>query len=109
MSRWAAWSPLQRGRLAVILAAILWSTSGAFIKTLQLPDKTFAVYRAGFAGASLLLVVAAMRTRVTFAPAMLGMVASFALMNYWFMAAMVQTTAANAIFLQYSAPVWMYI
>lgn len=92
-----------------MLAAILWSTSGAFVKTLQLPDKTFAVYRAGIAGASLLLVVAATRTRITFDVRMIGMVTSFALMNYWFMASMVRTTAANAIFLQYSAPVWMFL
>jgi drug/metabolite transporter, DME family len=109
MHRWKGLSTLQRGRLAVMLAAILWSTSGAFVKTLQLPDKTFAVYRAGIAGASLLLVVAATRTKVTFDVRMIGMVASFALMNYWFMASMVRTTAANAIFLQYSAPVWMFL
>src|SRR5215203_2183471 len=108
MGRWSALSSVQRGRLAVMLAAVLWSTSGAFVKALQLPDKTLTVYRAGVAGASLLLVVAATRARVTFEPLMLGMIAAFALMNYWFMASMVRTTAANAIFLQYSAPVWMF-
>jgi len=109
MSRWAGLSTLQRGRLAVMLAAILWSTSGAFVKKLELPDKTFTVYRAGIAGTSLLLVVALTRAAITFEPMMLGMVAAFALMNHWFMASMVKTTAANAIFLQYSAPVWMYL
>ena len=99
----------QRGRLAVILAAILWSTSGAFVKTLQMPDTTLAVYRAGIAGASLLVVALALRVKFTFDGLMIGMVTAFALMNYWFMASMSRTTAANVIFLQYSAPVWMYL
>jgi DME family drug/metabolite transporter len=106
---WAGLSPLRRGRLAIMLAAILWSTSGAFVKSLNLHDATFTVYRAGFAGASLLLFVLLGRTRVTFDVRMLGMISTFALMNYWFMAAMTRTTAANAIFLQYSAPVWMFL
>jgi drug/metabolite transporter, DME family len=92
-----------------MLAAILWSTSGAFVKTLQLPDTTLAVYRAGFAGITLLVVAIATRVRFTFDVRMIGMVTCFGLMNYWYMASMSRTTAANAIFLQYSAPVWMYL
>jgi DME family drug/metabolite transporter len=92
-----------------MLAAILWSSSGAFVKTLQLPDVTLAVYRAGFAGLSLLIIALATRVKFSFDWRMLGMTASFALMNYWYMASMTRTTAANAIFLQYSAPAWMYL
>lgn len=42
-------------------------------------------------------------------PAMLGMVVCFATMNFSFVTAMTLTSAANAIFLQYTAPIWMFL
>ena len=40
---------------------------------------------------------------------MLGMVACFAAMNVMFVEALSRGTAANAIFLQYTAPLWLYL
>lgn len=118
---------LVRGRVYIILAALLWSTSGAFTKvltqptvfnaypppvdSLELDGKQYpiqlAAYRALFAG---LVLAATVRPRdIAFRPLMLGMAACFALMNVTFISAQALGTAANAILLQYSAPLWMYL
>ncbi|MCI0682831.1 MAG: DMT family transporter [Gemmataceae bacterium] len=115
------------GRLCIILAALLWSTSGAFTKVLTQPTiigaypppvdslewdgKQYpiqlAAYRALFAG---LVLAATVRPRdIAFRPLMIGMAVCFALMNITFISAQALGTAANAILLQYSAPLWMYL
>lgn len=121
----APWS----GRLLIAGAAVLWSLSGAFTKLLTLPDNSLAsaplptgglgfnqppvdglvmaFFRALFAG--LLLVPAVRRRHIAFRPAMIFMALCFAAMNASFVSAMAQGTAANAIFLQYTAPVWLYL
>ncbi len=115
------------GRLCIVLAAVLWSTSGAFTKVLTqetfaglnepalepfpLAGREFPVqiacYRMLFAGLFLLPTV---RPRdVRFRPAMLGMLLFFVCMNATFISAMALGKAANTILLQYSAPLWMYL
>ena len=98
---------LSRARLLLVISAVLWSTSGIFSKVLALPGPTMACYRAVFAGLALLPLLRwnAMRFRW----AMVGMVACFSTMNFCFVTAMTLTTAADAIFLQYTAPVWMFL
>jgi drug/metabolite transporter (DMT)-like permease len=116
-----------RGRLCIALAAVLWSLSGAFTKvltkdtflhvneppiaTLRLGDfdvpVQIACYRMLFAGLALSLTV---RPRdVRFRPAMLAMLLTFTVMNALFISALALGTAANAILLQYSAPLWLYL
>ena len=116
-----------RGRVCIVLAAVLWSLSGAFTKVLT-QDTVFhlnepkieslmlggldlpvqiACYRVLFAGIAL---SATLRRRdLTFRPAMLGMLACFTVMNALFISAIALGSAANAILLQYSAPLWMYL
>lgn len=96
----------------------MWSTSGAFTKVLTEPTALqlneppidhllIAFYRAFFAG--LVLVPLLRRRDISFRPMMLPMVASFAVMNATFVSALALGTAANAIVLQYTAPMWMYL
>jgi drug/metabolite transporter (DMT)-like permease len=110
-------SPAQ-GRLAILLAAVLWSTSGAFTKALtrdtplglNVPPVSalqIACGRVLFAG--LVLVPTLRRRDFSFRPAMLLMLACFAIMNATFVSALALGTAANAIVLQYTAPMWMYL
>lgn len=119
-------SPTQ-GRIYIVLAALLWSTSGAFTKVLTQPTfvganepaieplhlfgKDFAVqlacYRALFAG--LVLAATVRRADISFRPLMIVMAVCFALMNITFVSAQALGTAANAILLQYTAPLWMYV
>src|SRR6187401_2529225 len=112
----AASMSLARGRMCIVLAALIWSTSGAFAKVLTQPtlidahqppietlefqgknyDVQIAFYRALFAG--LVLACTVRRKDITFRPLMIVMAASFALMNITFVSAQAQGTAANAIF-----------
>jgi drug/metabolite transporter (DMT)-like permease len=115
------------GRLCIVAAAVLWSLGGAFTKLLTEPtmlgldepklatwvvaDKhvpiQIAFYRALFAG--LVLVPTLRRGDLQFKPMMLTMVFCFALMNATYITAQALGTAANAILLQNSAPLWMYL
>lgn len=76
-------------------------------KLIDLPGPTMACGRALFAAA--VLVPFLRRSKLTFRPAMLGMVACFATMNVCYVTSITLTTAANAIFLQYTAPAWMFL
>jgi DME family drug/metabolite transporter len=109
---------LTRGRVYIALAAVLWSTSGAFTKILT-KDTFFglhephvwaiqiAFYRVFFAG----LVLAPTLRLHDFSWRRLMLVAAvcFAVMNLLFVTAMDMGPAANAILLQYTAPMWMYL
>ncbi len=110
-------SPAQ-GRLLIALAALLWSTSGAFNKILtgqtflgldtpEIQPLQIAFGRVLFAG--MVLVPTVRRRDITFRPMMIAMAVSFAVMNGTFIWAMSVGTAANAIVLQYTAPMWMYL
>ena len=107
-----------RARLCIVAAAVLWSLSGAFKSVLTHPTPLglneplidpgqIAFYRVLFAGIVLLPTIR--RIDVGFRPAMIGMVLAFAAMNALFVRALTLGTAANAIFLQYTAPLWVYL
>jgi DME family drug/metabolite transporter len=109
---------LTQGRVCIALAAILWSLSGGFTKFLtgvmvqehgfdEVSALHIAFYRVLFAG--LVLAPGLRRADLAFRPAMLIMALSFAAMNALFVSAMALGTAANAILLQYTAPMWMYL
>lgn len=68
-----------------------------------------AEYRSLLAGIALLVFVRYRRVAITWSPPMIGMVLCFASMNYLFIGSMTLTTAANTIFLQYTAPFWMFL
>src|SRR5207302_502258 len=93
----AAPPTLTEGRLCIALAALLWSTSGAFTKVLTLDTAwglntpkieplQIAFYRALFAG--LVLLPLLRRNDVSFRPLMLGMTGCFAVMNATFVSAL---------------------
>jgi drug/metabolite transporter (DMT)-like permease len=97
---------------------VLWSTSGAFVNwltvdtPLRLNDPpldrlTIAFYRVLFAG--LILSLTLRRRDITFRPLMPVMVLCFALMNVTFISALALGKSADAILLQYSAPLWLYV
>jgi drug/metabolite transporter (DMT)-like permease len=110
--------PLAQARLCIVLAALLWSTSGAFTRLLlvdtalgvnypPLLPQRLAFGRVLFAG--LVLLPLLRRGDVSFHPMMLATAVSFAVMNALFVTALAEGTAANAILLQYTAPMWMYL
>jgi drug/metabolite transporter (DMT)-like permease len=86
-------------------AATLWSLSGAFAKTLGLEGPVMAAWRAMFAGLFLATLIRPGMVRWTKGMGLL--LGCFAGMNLTFIWAMTLTSAANVIFLQYTAPALM--
>ena len=102
---------LFRARMLVLLASVLWSLSGVFIKSppfQSIPEADrgliLACYRALFAGLFLLPFVKFKYVR--WRPGLIPLLIVFALMNLLFMTAMTKTSAAAAIFLQNTSVVW---
>ncbi len=100
------------GRGFILLAALLWSTSGFFAKapffaSWALNDRAVMLgfWRAAFAGLALLPLARRPAWKFRLLPAMFA----FAVMNGTFLLAMTNTTAANAIWLQYTAPAWVLL
>jgi drug/metabolite transporter, DME family len=96
----------RRGVLAIAGAALLWSTGGIGIKTVAEPPLKIACCRSAFAAVALL---ALFRPRVRLTAAFLAATASYAACLTTFVVATKWTTAANAIFLQYSGVVWVLL
>jgi drug/metabolite transporter (DMT)-like permease len=88
-----------------VAAAVLWSLSGVVAKSLPLDPLTIAFYRGLFAGVALLPFVPARKRIVR--PVMLPLGLVFGAMTACYLASVKLTTAANAIYLQYTATFWV--
>jgi len=97
---------------------VLWSLSGAFTRLVRhdtpvrlgpepVAAPTIAFYRALCAG--LVLVPTVRRGDLSWRGLMAVMIACFAAMNITFILAMAHGKSSNAILLQYTAPLWMYL
>jgi drug/metabolite transporter (DMT)-like permease len=89
----------------VLCAGVLWSLSGVITKSLPLDPLSIALYRGLFAGLALLPFVPG-RDRV-FRPIMIPLGLIFGAMTGGYLASVKLTTAANAIYLQYTATLWV--
>ncbi|MEX0978159.1 MAG: DMT family transporter [Pirellulales bacterium] len=101
-----------RGRLLVALAAILWSSSGLFAKATifevwPVEDRgiLLAFWRAAFAGMLLLPAVRRPQWDIRLVP----LCVAFITMNVTYLSAMTLSSAANAIWLQSTAPWWVFL
>jgi len=99
-------------RLLVVVAALLWSTSGLFARAPVFDDwpalqrgPLFAFWRALFAA----LALAPFVRRPRFHRLLIPLGICFTLMNVSFLSALVLTTPANAIWLQAAAPWWVFL
>jgi drug/metabolite transporter (DMT)-like permease len=88
-----------------VACAVLWSLSGAVAKSIPLDGVTIAIYRSLFAGLVLLPLVP--RSRWVFRAEMVPLGVVFGAMVGFYLAAVKSTTAANAIYLQYTATFWV--
>lgn len=96
------------GPLLVLTAAVLWSAAGVGIKSLDLPAMAIVGFRSGFAlPVMALLGRSALRISLLRRPAVAVAALAYCLMVCLFVSATRLTTAANAILLQYTAPVWI--
>lgn len=99
---------LLAARLLVLAAAMMWSSSGFFAKFHAIddwPGPLRAFWRAAFACVILLPLIRRPQWSWKLIPATL----IFAAMNYTYLTAMAKGTAANAIWLQNTAQMWVLI
>jgi drug/metabolite transporter (DMT)-like permease len=107
-----------RYTLYVVLAAVLWSTGGLGVKSVDVPPLALAGLRSAFAVPILLIAlvlelkrndrdVGSFVSSTVRRPLVWGAAASYAVMVVSFVVAAKLTTAANAILLQYTAPIYV--
>jgi len=91
----------------VLCAVLLWSTGGLFIKLATLDAYQITFFRSLLAGITVLIVARKDGLRIN----LFGIIASiiYATLLLLFVWATKHTTAANAIFLQYTAPIYILI
>jgi drug/metabolite transporter (DMT)-like permease len=96
-----------KSRLLLLAAAVLWSTAGAAIKSCGLDALQIAGARALIAGAFLFVAVRDARVRPDRRVLLVGVAYAFTVVL--FVMATKLTTAANAIFIQDTAPLWVLV
>ena len=100
-------SNIARGRLLIVSAALLWSLAGVFIKFLDVPPLTIVFYRSFFACLIFTSFVRRADWRIS-GPVGLSVLTYSAAISA-FVSANKLTTAANAIVLQYTAPIFVFL
>ncbi|MEF9918561.1 MAG: EamA family transporter [Eubacterium sp.] len=96
-----------KGILYIIIAAALMSTGGIFIKSIQASAITIAFTRSMIAGLVFLPFV--QWKKVKFNKNFIQLILAYAYLMISFVLATKLTTAANAIILQCTAPLWLYM
>jgi len=97
----------KKGLLAVLAAAMLWSTGGLFIKLVTLDAMQISFFRCVWAA---IVFAVIFRKQVFYANLFTFINAfSYAAVLILFVLSNKMTTAANAIFLQYTAPIYVLI
>jgi len=104
---WHLISNINQGRIFILLAGLLWSLAGIFIKSLELPAVVIVFYRSLFASLFFLLFLRKRRWKISFH--LFISVTSFTAAISCFVFSNKLTTAANAIVLQYTAPIFVFL
>src|SRR4051812_13779668 len=95
------------GPVLLIAAAVLWSFSGVLVKSMTWHPMAIAGTRSAIAIPVMLLFTG--KPRFTFSPAQVGGALAYAGTMVFFILATTMTSAANAIFLQYTAPIYVAV
>ncbi|MBS1513575.1 MAG: EamA family transporter [Bacteroidetes bacterium] len=102
----------RKGLVLISIAAFFWSTGGLFIKVLKTLDAfQISFYRSLIAAISIVIISAARKQAVKYSFDLISILCfvTFAGILILFVAATKLTTAANAIFLQFGAPIYLVI
>jgi drug/metabolite transporter, DME family len=93
--------------LLVLIAVLLWSTGGLFIKSTTIDAYQVTFFRSLFAALTVLILTRRSGLRINWFGIFTSVI--YALLLFLFVWATKKTTAANAIFLQYTAPIYILI
>ena len=99
----------RKGLILIALTAFLWSSSGLFIKILSLDAFQILFYRSAIAAVTIFIVSAFRKKTLKFEKDLISNLCaiSFAGILILFVTANKLTTSANAIFLQFTAPIYL--
>jgi drug/metabolite transporter (DMT)-like permease len=97
----------RRAIALLLLTALLWSTSGLFVKLLYWHPFSIFSARGIVAGVVFLIWLHRVQLRIT--PFLLAGAAGYMGAQFLFIFSTRMTTAANAIFLQYTAPIYVLV
>ncbi|QYO65797.1 DMT family transporter [Leptolyngbya sp. 7M] len=93
--------------LLVVIAVLLWSTGGLFIKLTSLDAYQVTFFRSFFAAVVVMIVTRKDGLKINTFGIFTSII--YAMLLFLFVWATKMTTAANAIFLQYTAPIYILI
>lgn len=101
----------RKGLIYISFAALLWSSGGLFIKVLKLDAFQISFFRSLIAAVTILVISYIRKADLKFEPGIVSVLCSvsYALILILFVIATKLTTAANAIFLQFTAPIYLLI
>jgi drug/metabolite transporter (DMT)-like permease len=105
MSKIAALKDRPKAILFLVLTATLWSLGGLLIKSINSNPLAIAGVRSGIAAIIILLAVG--KPKLNWSFAQVGAALAYTATVLLFVAANKNTTAANAILIQYTAPVYV--
>lgn len=105
MNRNAAVNERPKAILFLIITAVLWSLGGLLIKSVNSNPLAIAGMRSGIS--AVLMLIATGKPRLNWSFAQIGGALSYAATMLLFVAATKNTTAANAILIQYTAPIYV--
>lgn len=101
----------KKGLIYISFCALLWSSGGLFIKVLSLDAFQISFYRSGIAALTILIVSILRKKNLKFEFDIISILCSitYAFILILFVIATKLTTAANAIFLQFTAPIYLLV
>jgi len=91
----------------VLIAVFLWSTGGMFIKSTTIDAYQLTFFRSLFAAVTVMLLTRKQGLKINAFGILTSVI--YALLLFLFVWATKKTTAANAIFLQYTAPIYILV
>lgn len=101
----------KKGLIYISLAALLWSSGGLFIKILTIDAFQISFYRSAIAAVTIIIISKANRKKLNFEFDIISVLCSicYAFVLIMFVVAAKLTKVANAIFLQFTAPIYLLI
>ena len=101
----------KKGLIYISFSALLWSSGGLFIKVIELDAFQISFYRSGIAALTILIICLYKKINLRFEFDIISVLCSlsYAFILILFVIATKLTTAANAIFLQFTAPIYLLV
>lgn len=101
----------KKGLIFISFAALLWSSGGLFIRVLTLDALQISFYRSAIAALTIIIISLAGKKKLKFEFDIISVLCSlcYSFILIFFVIAVKLTKVANAIFLQFTAPIYLLI